>query len=230
MSKPKNLVEAVLKVMEECSTIDKSMTVGSGRNSYKGVSDADVKLKFNKSMRENGLIMLPVDIEPKTTVNSWETVDYNGNPTTKFSYFTEVITKYELCHTSGESKILAGYGHGVDPSDKGAGKATTYSMKYTMLYAFLVATGAIDDADNTHSDDAPKVVKKKAPAKKAPATKKVEANPNANTVLSDERFAAALTALRGHKTTYEKIKGYKLSPNQLSELNKTAKEIEELSK
>ena len=46
-----------------------------------------------------------------------------------------------------------GYGHGVDSQDKSAGKATTYALKYALLYAFLVPTGKIDDADNTHSEE-----------------------------------------------------------------------------
>jgi len=56
-------------------------------------------------------------------------------------------------HESGESKEISGYGHGVDPQDKGAGKATTYALKYALLYTFLVPTGSIDDADKTHSDN-----------------------------------------------------------------------------
>jgi hypothetical protein len=40
-------------------------------------------------------------------------------------------------------------------------------LKYALLYTFLVPTGKIDDADNTHSDEyeTPKV-RPKAPAKK----------------------------------------------------------------
>jgi len=228
MNKNKGLVEAVIAVMEDCKTIDKSMTVGKGKNSYKGVSDADVKMLIGSSMRKNGLIILPVDVEPKVTISSWETTDYSGNPTTKFSYFTEVKTKYKLIHSSGESEIISGYGHGTDPSDKGAGKATTYALKYSLLYTFLVATGAIDDTDNTHSDEA---VKRVSSTKKTtpPSVKKEALSPKKES-LSDERFQAALTALRSGKATYERISSFDLSVNQLSELNKTVKEIEELSK
>ena len=48
-----------------------------------------------------------------------------------------------------------GYGHGIDSQDKAPGKATTYALKYALLYTFMVATGKIDDADSTHSDDIP---------------------------------------------------------------------------
>jgi len=43
----------------------------------------------------------------------------------------------------------------VDSQDKGAGKATTYALKYALLYTFLIPTGKIDDADNSHSDETP---------------------------------------------------------------------------
>ena len=48
---------------------------------------------------------------------------------------------------------MASDGHGVDPQDKGAGKATTYSLKNCLLYTFLTPVGKIDDTDTTHSDD-----------------------------------------------------------------------------
>jgi hypothetical protein len=48
-----------------------------------------------------------------------------------------------------------GYGHGVDPQDKGAGKATTYALKNCLLYTFLTPVGKIDDTDKTHSDEIP---------------------------------------------------------------------------
>jgi len=66
-------------------------------------------------------------------------------------------------HESGESIELAGYGHGVDPQDKGAGKATTYALKNCLLYTFLTPVGKIDDTETTHSDNipTPQPVKKK---------------------------------------------------------------------
>lgn len=147
------LAKAVIKVMEECTTIEKGMTVGSGGWSYKGVADKDVKLMVSRSMRNNGLIILPIGIEPKTTVHNYQETNHKGEVKNKTSVFTEVVTKYKLLHTSGEEQELYGYGHGIDNGDKAAGKATTYALKYALLYMFMIATGAIDDSDNTHSDE-----------------------------------------------------------------------------
>ena len=157
-----NLIEAVGKVMDACKGIDKSMTVGTGNSSYKGVSDKDVKLKIGEAMRNNGLAIFPIKIEPKSKIEAYETTDYKGNPTVKQTVFVEVITTYRLMHSSGEFMDIQGYGHGTDPQDKAAGKATTYAMKYALLYTFMVATGHIDDTDATHSDD----IKVTAPPKK----------------------------------------------------------------
>jgi hypothetical protein len=158
----KNLATAILNVMKDVKGIDKSMTVGTGNSSYKGVPDQEVKKVIGESMAKNGLTILPVGIEPTTKIERWEEETFfNGKSNglkTKQSVFTEVKTTYLLLHESGESMELQGYGHGVDSQDKGAGKATTYALKYTLLYTFLVPTGKIDDSDNEHSEnkDVPK--------------------------------------------------------------------------
>lgn len=152
MEEKKQIAKAILAVMSEVKGIDKTMTVGNGASSYKGVPDQEVKKIIGASMQKNGLSILPISVQANTRVDRWEE-SYNGNAKTKQSVFTEVTTKYLLLHESGESIELAGYGHGVDSQDKGAGKATTYALKYALLYAFLVPTGKIDDADNEHSDN-----------------------------------------------------------------------------
>lgn len=148
----KNLSKAILNVMSEVKGVEKSLTVGTGYNSYKGVSDKEVKETIGRSMQKNGLCVLPIGIEDTVQVNTWEE-SHKGDPKRKQSVFTSVKTKYLLLHESGESVELSGYGHGVDSQDKAAGKATTYALKYLLLYTFLVPTGKIDDADNTHSND-----------------------------------------------------------------------------
>jgi hypothetical protein len=90
----------------------------------------------------------------KYRVLRWS-VNYNNQPERKAKVFSSVTTRYKLLHESGESEILEGLGHGADTQDKAAGKATTYAMKYALLYTFMVSVGAIDDTDTTHSDDVP---------------------------------------------------------------------------
>ncbi len=153
-----NLIKAVLEVMKDVKGIDKALDVGTGKGSYKGVADKDVKKIIGESMQKHGLIILPTSVEPKTTLSEWDQEETWNNQTSmkhKSSVLTEVVTKYLLLHDSGESIELSGYGHGVDSQDKSAGKATTYALKNTLLYTFLVPTGAIDDTDSVHSNDLP---------------------------------------------------------------------------
>jgi hypothetical protein len=143
-----NLISATLKVMSEVKGIDKTMTIGAGSNAYKGVSDQVVKKIIGESMEKNGLAIFPIGIDETTQLSEWDETGQYGTKR-KQSIFTKVTTNYLLTHISGEFMELVGYGHGVDNQDKSAGKATTYALKYALLYTFLIPTGKIDDADNT---------------------------------------------------------------------------------
>lgn len=150
----KAIAEAIQKVMEEINGVAKNMTVGSGNNTYKWVADKDVKQAIRESMIKNWLSILPIWGTPKIQIDRWEEMDnYTKAMKTKQSCFTEIETRYLLLHTSGESIEVYGYGQWVDTQDKGAGKATTYALKNTLLNMFLIPTGV--DTDNTHSDDIP---------------------------------------------------------------------------
>lgn len=152
---PTSLHNAIIRVMEEVKGIDKSTTVGEGKNAYKGVADKDVKLIIGQSMAKNGLTCIPIDVKPTTRIDRWEEVNSYGNKQ-KQSVFVEVVVTYKLTWAGDGSSIdIVGYGHGVDSQDKASGKAMTYALKNALLYSFLVPTGAIDDTDNSHSDQLP---------------------------------------------------------------------------
>ncbi len=200
----KNLAKAIIQVMKEVKGMEKNSNVGSGRNSYNGTKDQDVKEVFNDALAKNGLCILPIDIKEETRVDRWEQ-EYNGQKQQKQSVFTKVTTKYMLLHESGESIELAGYGHGVDPQDKGAGKATTYALKNCLLYTFLTPVGKIDDTETTHSENIPTP----QPVKKS--------KPN----LTKEVFDKIIT---GSKEEIEAaLKAYTMSEKSELDLNKALK-------
>jgi hypothetical protein len=163
----KNIAKAIIQVMKEVKGMEKNSRVGSGGAAYNGTKDQDVKEIFNETLAKYGLCILPIGIDEETQIDRWEQEEiWNGKSNgikTKQSVFTKVTTKYMLLHESGESIELAGYGHGVDPQDKGAGKATTYALKNCLLYTFLTPVGKIDDTETTHSENipTPQPVKKK---------------------------------------------------------------------
>jgi hypothetical protein len=199
------LHESIINVMKAVKNIDKSMTVGSGQNSYKGVADKDVKYIIGSAMAENNLTCLPIDIQPKVQIDRWEAQEtYSGNTQIKQkqSIFTEVIVKFLITHSlTNESLTIVGYGHGVDTQDKSAGKATTYALKNALLYSFLVPTGAIDDTDKTHSSTI------EVPQKKKP-------------LLTNDRFENAIIAIHSGDAKKEDLFKF-----QLTDLQKAALQL-----
>jgi hypothetical protein len=183
----KNLATAILNVMKEVKGMEKKSRVGIGKSAYNGTKDQDVKEVFNQALADNGLCILPIEIKEETQIDRWSQEEfYNGKSNgikQKQSVFTKVTTKYLLLHESGESQELAGYGHGVDPQDKVAVKATTYALKNCLLYTFLTPVGKIDDSETTHSDNIT------TPATTSTDTKKVDDRKEA---LKDSQFKAVL--------------------------------------
>lgn len=191
----KNLAKAVVSVMSEVKGMEKNSRVGKGQMAYNGTKDQDVKEVFNEALAKNGLCILPIDTDENTQIDRWDSVDYKGNPTQKQSIFTSVKTKYLLLHESGESVELVGYGHGVDPQDKSAGKATTYALKNCLLYTFLTPVGKIDDSDTTHSND----IKTPQP-------------------ISDERFEKALKLIEKGEANKSMLDQFALTKEQKEKL------------
>lgn len=197
---------AIIAVMQEVKGMEKNSTVGSGNYAYNGTKDQDVKEVFNTALANNGLCILPTDIQETTDVNRWE-----ANGKQKQNVFTKVVTKYLLLHSSGESIELAGYGHGVDSQDKAAGKATTYALKNCLLYTFLTPVGKIDDTETTHSNDIEQPTQ-------AAAREKEWLVPNT------DAWNDVVDKLQRKDRTIVQVKGYfKIRPEHLVELEKLIK-------
>lgn len=208
-----NLAKAVIAVMKEVKGIEKNMTVGTGTNSYSGVADKEVKEIIGAAMEKHGLCILPIKVDAKTQIDRWEEAGQYGVKM-KQSVFVEASTEYLLLHESGESVVIAGYGNGVDSQDKAAGKATTYALKYALLYSFLVPTGKIDDADTEHSDDKPV------------PQRNISAPTNDLPWLSDtdtENWNKVVEALKGGYTLVQIRKKWKISKPMEAKLNEAIK-------
>ena len=213
----KNLIEAVIKVTKEVGNIEKSFTVGAGRNSYKGVADKDVKKAIGEAMTKNGLAMFTIKIEPTVRIDRWEEENNYKQLKQKQSVFTEVLTTYKLYHKSGEYIELMGYGQGVDSQDKSAGKATTYALKYALLYQFMIVTGTVEDTEKTHSENIEVPQKTQQPAK---PEKKQEPKkePKTPTVwITNDQFEKAILCVDPDKVK-NVINQFKLRPEQQEEL------------
>lgn len=196
------LAKAVVSVMQEVRGMEKNSKVGYGNNSYDGTKDEDVKAVFNEKMAKYGLCIIPTGVSEETELSSWS----DGNKR-KQSVFTKVVTKYMLIHTSGQSIEVAGYGHGVDTQDKGAGKATTYALKNALLNLFLTPVGRQADTDNVHSDD-------------------IEVPPKKKPLYPVERYAKAAKGIKEGKTTFELIETmFSLTPKAKEEIESLVKNL-----
>lgn len=186
----KEISKAIIAVMKEVKNIEKGLTVGSGKSTYKAMSDSMVRNEVKKAMTDNGLCILPISVQATVKIDRWEEPDSynNGAMKTKQSAFTEAHTKYLLLHESGESIEIAGYGHGVDTQDKGAGKATTYALKNVILDTFLIIKGDDMDTDSKHSND----------IEVPPKTKPIQRVPT-----KEEALAGAIKAIGNAKSIQE---------------------------
>lgn len=219
----KIIAKAIIKVMKDVKGMEKNSHVGSGRNTYNGTKDQDVKEVFNEALAKNGLCIMPIEIDDETQIDRW-TQEYNGQPQQKQSVFTKVKVKYLLLHESGESVELMGYGHGVDPQDKGAGKATTYALKNCLLYTFLTPVGKIDDTETTHSDEIQTPQPKPAKVTKAPEEPK-EKKEIVKSTINDENFQLTLKS-KDVKQIKNVIKKFDLPQSKIKILEGRITELE----
>jgi len=147
----KELYEKLYLVMNESEGLEKDMTVGEGRTSYKAVSEKQLLNKVKPLFKKHRLIIFPVDGNAKETVSTYEK-SYKGDTETKLRAVTELKVTYRIVDIdSGQSIDVVGFGNGADPQDKGAGKAFTYSYKAALQKTFMLFSG--EDTDNTHSDN-----------------------------------------------------------------------------
>ncbi|GAC1372605.1 MAG: hypothetical protein NVS3B25_07180 [Hymenobacter sp.] len=146
---PKNLYQRMKAVMEDVKRLQKDKQVGSGNYAYKAMSEEKVATTLRTAMIQHGLVIFPIE-------QHHSLVDYTragrGGEATMVSLST-VDVKYKLVNVDNPSEfeIIASSGTGVDPQDKGVGKAMTYSMKYALMRAFLIPTG--DDPDDVHNEE-----------------------------------------------------------------------------
>lgn len=164
-----SLHEKMYNVMNESEAIEKSMTVGSGRNSYKAVSEKVILNMVKPLLKKHKLIVFPIKTEMNEITTPYEKLGYNGAPNeNKVRMITQLKVTFKIVDIeSGESEEIIGVGSGADPQDKGAGKAFTYALKSALSKTFMLFSG--EDTDNTHSDDIGKDDKKEE-NKKPPKT------------------------------------------------------------
>lgn len=144
-----NIYEKMSAAEAEISRVPKNLIVGTGKNQYRAVAEADILAVVKEAEAKHKIFSYPVShkiVEARSIVTK---NDYGE----KESQFVRVETVYRFVNMEKPDEFVEviGYGDGVDSLDKAPGKATTYADKYALMKAYKIETG--EDPDRTPSDD-----------------------------------------------------------------------------
>lgn len=155
--KQMNIFQKMSAITEAVERVAKNLTVGIGKNSYKGVSEADVLNAVKPIEIKYRVYSYPVDRNIVDTSILTTKSEYDGNVTEKNQLFMRIETIYRFVNIDKPEEFIdiKTYGDGVDSQDKSCGKAMTYSDKYALLKAYKIETG--DDPDARASEPLKKV-------------------------------------------------------------------------
>lgn len=148
MDEKKNLYEKIQLVSNEIKNIEKNMTVGKGNYAYKAVQDIDVTLEVKEAEAKYRLVSIPIKQElVKSEIV--RIVKDGGGETISYMDIVKMTLRIINLDNTSEFVDVESFGRGLDPGDKGFGKASTYARKYALLNAYKIATG--EDPDEIKS-------------------------------------------------------------------------------
>ena len=139
-----NLYQKIQQVSDEVKNIEKNTVVGTGNNSYKAVADIDVLLAVKKAETKYGLVSIPVKQELVRS-DQVQKIGRDGYTTVTFADIVKMTLRIINIDNTTEFIEVESFGRGLDPGDKGFGKASTYARKYALLNAYKIATGEDPD-------------------------------------------------------------------------------------
>ena len=135
----KNIAAKLVKIMEECSYVQKT-----GKNTfhnYNYATAADVLEKVGAALAKNKVIA----ITTPELVKFDDTKNARGNT----EHLATVKTSLKLIDSeSGEFIEACGWGSGQDVGDKAVMKAQTASLKYAWMMLLQISTGDDPEADS----------------------------------------------------------------------------------
>jgi hypothetical protein len=134
IDRKRNIAQRIAAVMGEVDYVQKEKKQGMN---YSIVSHDAVTAKVRPLLHKHGVIYYPRGL----------TVSQNGNRTE--AVFT---VRFENIDDRADFIDVETFGYGVDPQDKGPGKAMSYGVKYALLKVLGLETG--DDPDTVQDDRA----------------------------------------------------------------------------
>jgi hypothetical protein len=125
-----NIFQRILGVMRELSYVQKGSKLVNGLYSY--ASHDQVTAALHPYFTQFGIVAVP-------TV---EECMQEGNRTK-----VRIAVTFINTDTPTDNFTVHSVGYGVDPGDKGPGKAFSYAFKYALLKTFMLETGDDPDKD-----------------------------------------------------------------------------------
>lgn len=159
----KNIFRRMADITAELQTVAKNLNVETGRGkSYKAVSERDIIDAVKPLEYKHGVYSYPVSrrvLESQTLESENE---YQGKVTKKTTFFTRIETVYRFVNVDDPEDYIetTTFAEGIDPQDKGSGKAMTYADKYALMKGYKISTG--DDPDQNGSEETHYTTKGKA--------------------------------------------------------------------
>jgi hypothetical protein len=138
MTEKLNVHQRLAKAMEEVDYIQKERK--SGMN-YTIVSHDAVTAKVRPVLLKNGIVYYPIRCEHSHDGNRAEC-----SMSVRFVNIDEPSDHFDV----------PTFGYGIDPQDKGPGKAMSYAVKYALLKALGLETGDDPDHDSIPHEPKPK--------------------------------------------------------------------------
>ncbi|MEE1046728.1 MAG: ERF family protein [Clostridia bacterium] len=146
-----NIFQRMAAISVEMATVGKNLTVGDGKNKYKAVSERDIIDAVKPLEAKYGVYSYPVSRRVLESNLLESEITYNGNTTKKTTFMTRIETTYRFVNMDKPDEYIEiiSFAEGIDPQDKGSGKAMTYADKYALMKAYKISTG--DDPDQEAS-------------------------------------------------------------------------------
>lgn len=132
-NKSKNIYQRIAEVMKAVDYIQKEDK--RVNNQYTFVSHDAVTAKLRDKFVEHGIVT-PVSVK---------SYKQDGNR-------TEVLINVRFVNVDEPPDFIEvdAFGYGIDPQDKGPGKAISYAFKYALLKTFCLETGDDPEKDNVN--------------------------------------------------------------------------------
>lgn len=152
-TKQLNIFQRMSAITAELRTVAKNLDVKAGGGSYKAVSERDIIDAVKPLEEKYGIYSYPCDREILESEMLENEKTYNGNTTKTTSFFTRIKTTYMFVNVDNPEERITTitFSEGIDPQDKGSGKAMTYADKYALMKAYKISTG--DDPDQAPSEE-----------------------------------------------------------------------------